>query len=578
MDTPTAHYYALHAREVAQRYESAQSSIFRYVAASFVQGSRILDIGAGSGRDLAALMTSGFEAYGVEPVPELLAQAVARYPGLADRIAQAALPAIGQPFGGEFDGILCSAVVMHIPEADLFDTVFSLRSLLRQHGRLLVSLPLTRDDVLVGERDAHGRLFKAYRPEYLQLLFERVGFQLIGRWESDDGLGRAGTSWVTLLFELRAGGALRAVDQIEGILNRDKKEATYKLALFRALAELATQEPRVATWRADCTVGVPIRRIAEKWLGYYWPIFAAPRLVPQSKAEGAGSAKRVKFRRAMVDLMAPYAASGEHGGLSAWQLEVAGGALAPATRHQLEVALQRITEAIRDGPVQYAGGALETGTVFAYDPSGSSVVIPSEMWRELSLLGQWIVDAVILRWAELTERFGQRQGISTSEVLPLLTARPQPERATQLARQIFLRRGLEVCTWSGRRLAADFAVDHVIPFSLWGNNDLWNLLPVDPKVNGEKSDRLPSSELLRERQVAIVRGWQMQRDAVPQAFDQQAAHLLGRPPGGPLKWEDELFACLREAVELTALRRGVERWAPGLRRGAARAVERAPLV
>ena len=506
MDTPTAHYYALHAREVAQRYESAQSSIFRYVAASFVQGSRILDIGAGSGRDLAALAASGFEAYGVEPVPELLAEAAARHPGLAGRIVQA------------------------------------------------------------DERDAHGRLFKAYRPEYLQLLFERVGFQLISRWENDDGHGRPGMRWYTLLFELRAGGALRAVDQIEGILNRDKKEATYKLALFRALAELATQEPRVAMWRADGTVGVPIRRIAEKWLGYYWPIFASPRLVPQSKAEGAGSAKRVKFRQAMVELMVPYAASGEHGGLSAWQLEMAGGGLAAATRRQLEVALQRITEAIRDGPVQYAGGALETGTVFAYDPSGSSVVMPSEMWRELSLLGQWIVDAVILRWAELTERFGHRQGIRASQVLPLLSARPQPERATQLARQIFLRRGLEVCTWSGRRLSSDFAVDHVIPFSLWGNNDLWNLLPVDPKVNGEKSDLLPTAELLRERQSVIVRRWQMQRDEVPEAFDLQAAHLLGRTPGGPLKWEDDLFASLREAVELTALRRGVERWAPGHRR------------
>ena len=54
----------------------------------------------------------------------------------------------------------------------------------------------------------------------------------------------------------------------------------------------------------------------------------------------------------------------------------------------------------------------------------------------------------------------------------------------------------------------------------------------------------------------------MLRDAVPVAFDQQAAHLLGRPIGGPLKWEDELFARFREAIELTALQRGVERWRP----------------
>ena len=54
--------------------------------------------------------------------------------------------------------------------------------------------------------------------------------------------------WFTLLLELRSGGSVRAVDQIEGILNRDRKVATYKFALFRALAEIATQEPRVGRW------------------------------------------------------------------------------------------------------------------------------------------------------------------------------------------------------------------------------------------------------------------------------------------------------------------------------------------
>ena len=50
-----------------------------------------------------------------------------------------------------------------------------------------------------------GRLFKSYRPEYLQLLFERVGFQQIGRWDSGDALGRTGTRWYTL--DLKTGAA-----------------------------------------------------------------------------------------------------------------------------------------------------------------------------------------------------------------------------------------------------------------------------------------------------------------------------------------------------------------------------------
>jgi len=353
------------------------------------------------------------------------------------------------------------------------------------------------------------------------------------------------------------------VDQIEGILNRDRKVATYKLALFRALAELATQEPHCAAWHATGTVGVPIARIAEKWLAYYWPIFASSQRIPQSQAEGAGTTQPVLFRAAVEELMAPYRQSGEHGGLAAWQLDTTTGRLSPATQASLKLALQSISRAIREGPVKHAGGALDTGTVFKFDRASSRVVMSAEIWREFSLLGHWIRDAVILRWAELTERFGHRQAIRSADILPLLLARPEPERATQVARQVFVDHHVERCAWSDRRLAHTFCVDHVIPFSLWGSNDLWNLLPTHPQVNNDKSDRLPSRQLLKDRQPHILTSWRLLRDAMPAAFDRQAGHLLGRSVGGALAWEDELFARLREAIEITALQRGVERWAPG---------------
>jgi SAM-dependent methyltransferase len=274
VDTATAAYYEQHAVDIVERYESVDSPVERYFAPAFPDGGRVLDVGAGSGRDLARLLHHGYDAYGVEPAQAVRRAAIQRHPELVDRLEAGSLPSIGQPFGGRFDGVVCSAVLMHVPDAELFDTAFALRALLRPHGRLLVSLPLSRADVGDSERDVHGRLFRAYVPEYLQLLFERLGFHQIGRWESDDALARGGHRWYTLLFELRSSGSVRAVDQIEGILNRDRKVATYKLALFRALAEIAVQEPRVVSWRADGRVGVPLGRIAERWLLYYWPIFA----------------------------------------------------------------------------------------------------------------------------------------------------------------------------------------------------------------------------------------------------------------------------------------------------------------
>lgn len=562
MDDATARFYSRNAPELAESYESVASSIARYLSAAFAAGSRLLDVGAGSGRDLAALLRNGFDAYGVEPIDELRAEAIRRHAELQDRLLPGELPEIGTPFGGQYDGLLCSAVLMHVPEKDLFDAVFALRGLLKPRGRLLISLPLARTDVGSDGRDASGRLFSPYTAEHLQLLFERVGFQQIGRWDDDDALGRTGTRWFSLLFELRIGGTVRAIDQIEGILNRDRKVATYKLALFRALAELAIQEPRGARWRPDGTVGVSIKRVAEKWLGYYWPIFASQTFIPQSQSEGAGTAKPLAFRRALTALMAAYQASGPHGGLAAWQQDLQAGRLSAATTALLDVALRSIASAIRLGPVDFSGGSLETGKVFCYDSTMADIVMSADLWREFSLLGHWITDAVVLRWATLTERFGQRQGIRTSDVLPLLLARAEPERATHLARQVYKQRGLEVCVWSDRRLDANFAVDHVIPFALWGCNDLWNLLPSAPAVNNQKSDRLPSAALLRERQPNIIRCWEVLRDEAPIAFDQQAAHLLGQKLSAHHDWQQALFARLREAVEVTAIQRGVERWAP----------------
>jgi SAM-dependent methyltransferase len=318
VDPRTLAYYRTHAAELSERYEAVASTVARYFPLAFVGGSRVLDVGAGSGRDLAALVAAGFDGLGIEPTAEFRESALRHHPELAGRLVAGALPDLGEPFGGQFDGVLCSAVLMHLAEADLFDAALALRRILKPHGRLLLSISTARDDVDADERDAHGRLFKGYAADELQLFFERLGFQRIGRWDNDDAQQRSGIRWTTLLLELQSSQGLRAVDQIEGILNRDRKVATYKFALFRALSEIATQEPRTARWLPNGKVAVPIDRIAARWLRYYWPIFASPQPIPQSQAEGAGSNQPIAFRAPLQALMQAFAQQGEHGGLAAW--------------------------------------------------------------------------------------------------------------------------------------------------------------------------------------------------------------------------------------------------------------------
>ncbi|MEI7900886.1 MAG: S24 family peptidase [bacterium] len=107
-----------------------------------------------------------------------------------------------------------------------------------------------------------------------------------------------------------------------------------------------------------------------------------------------------------------------------------------------------------------------------------------------------------------------------------------------------------------------FDVDHAIPFSLWHNNDLWNLLPADARINNEKRDRLADRETLFRSREAIIGCWQITRHAMPERFDLELSRTLFGRNHAEAQWEAPAFAALSEAVETVAVQRGVERWQP----------------
>jgi SAM-dependent methyltransferase len=377
MDKPTLDYYALHASEVAQRYEVAPSPLAHRFAESFSSEGRILDIGCGSGRDLAQLHKQGFRPYGVDGTEEFVQLAQILHPELKGRVVQGLLPDLPTPFGGEFDGVLCCAVLMHIDSTELFNAALSIKRCLKVNGRLLISVPSQRSDTGEGERDANGRLFKTYPSAYLRLIFERLGFGLIDEWGNSDAMTRQGIEWVSLLFQLKSAANTRPIDQIEGVLNHDKKTATYKFALFRALAEIATQSPNNVKWLANGKVALPVRYVAEKWLQYYWPLIESKVFMPQINAEAPDADNWIKFRRSLGALISLYVRAGRYSG---FRIERNKGVLSADKQKLLKQVMSDIASAIVTGPVKYAGGALVTGRVFEYDSATKSVLIPNDLW------------------------------------------------------------------------------------------------------------------------------------------------------------------------------------------------------
>ena len=115
------------------------------------------------------------------------------------------------------------------------------------------------------------------------------------------------------------------------------------------------------------------------------------------------------------------------------------------------------------------------------------------------------------------------------------------------------------CVWSGK-IIKKFDIDHIIPFSFWRNNDLWNLMPTQPKLNLQKKDNLPSYALMNQRKDSIIYYWQILRGDNERRFDYEAEKLIGRGAVDREDWELPLFSSLIEAIEVTALQRGCERW------------------
>ena len=183
----------------ANGQESPRSAMSRHFESAFAPGARVLDVGCGKGRDLAVLLDMGFEAWGVEPHPAMRAQAVANHPALAGRIAAAALPELGQPFGGGFDAIACSAVLMHLSTAALPASLAALAAVLRPRARVLMAVPQMQAALLVDGLDPDGRAFTNHAPEDVERLMADHGFALIKRDEI--ATPSADTRWRVLLFE-----------------------------------------------------------------------------------------------------------------------------------------------------------------------------------------------------------------------------------------------------------------------------------------------------------------------------------------------------------------------------------------
>jgi SAM-dependent methyltransferase len=555
MDQKTISAYNRNAKAFFNKYSGYQDGVSKYFNYVFPENCRILDIGSGSGKDLSILQELGHDVTGIEPSTKLAELCVSWFPLLSGKIKTDSLPELFSLQEGEmFDGIICSAVFMHLPEIQLFDSALSIKKHLKPEGRLLVSIPFLYPDIIQKDsRDSQGRLYNGITPGQIILLFERLGLRLLEKWEDLIRESMREIKWVTLLFTSEYGNNYRPIDSIETIINRDKKVATYKLALFRALAEIAARNINAVKWCDDGKVRLPIVFVREKWIEYYWSLFEHKTFIPQIQNERSACAKPVAFRSLLEELISIYKSAGGYEGYIVDKRRLKLNLSSLAINNRLE---DRIDSTIVNGPVKYAGGYGSSNKLLDFDRRTRTILIPESIWKELTILGNWIADASILRWAELTSRFSK--GIIRPSLVVDLLLTEERSRQIDDARKIFRELNDLRCVWSYAAIQ-EFDVDHIIPFSLWKNNDLWNLMPAKPSINKDKSDKLVTADHLKKSKDLIIDYWKLYISREEDRFFNEAAILSGLRYDRK-NWEIQIFSRLNEAVEYTAIQRGTSRW------------------
>ncbi len=469
-----------------------------------------LDVGAGSGRDAAALAARGWEVYAVEPAAQLRALAQRHaHPG-AGRVAwlDDALPALERvealELDGRFDLILASAVWMHVALSERERAFRKLVRQLKPGGLLVITLrhgpaPLERGDHPVD-------------PGEVQTLAARFAVELEGIYTSPDRLDRFEVSWQAVV--LRAPDDTRGgLAQLRQIILNDTKSSTYKLALLRALVRVADGASGLARLDEPDAAEVPLGLVAVVWMRLFAPLLdAGMRQQPQ----GNGGLSFVKdgWRRLMEHLPAQDLLLGRtfQGEEAAW----------------LQQALGDVRQTLCDMPLRYITWPNTTNRVFTptkpriqrldrftLDAAGlwslGSLRVPGAIWEAMRRYACWIEPAINLEWARLMRRYDGERAQPLGAYLDAL-AWPEHARSTEEARRLVealrAQGQAPACVWTGRRLGATYQIDHCLPFARWPNNDLWNLLPASQQANSAKGDRLPSLDLLRDAEARILAWWE----------------------------------------------------------------------
>lgn len=190
-------FYDRHATTLAARYDSisfetAHAAVLPWIPEA---ADRVLDVGAGSGRDAAWFAAKGYQVFAIEPSQAMRAAAAARHPSpnicwINDRLPELAW-VLEQPVN--YGLVWCSALWMHLAPMQRPEAIQRLLLRLVPGGRLFISLRHGSSD--------DDRMLYAVNVDEVRRLAAAGGARTLAVAASNDALARDGVAWEHVILE-----------------------------------------------------------------------------------------------------------------------------------------------------------------------------------------------------------------------------------------------------------------------------------------------------------------------------------------------------------------------------------------
>ncbi|NCS88671.1 MAG: hypothetical protein AUK34_01115 [Ignavibacteria bacterium CG2_30_36_16] len=357
------------------------------------------------------------------------------------------------------------------------------------------------------------------------------------------------------------------------IIERDSKTTTYKFALLRGVIEIIQDNSPFISFLEN-RVYFPTGLLIEKWMLYYYPILESSTNIPQINGE-----TNLAFGILLKKIISAYSTAG---GFSAFYNDLKNKGIPPNLKSDLVDLAKKMKDTITRMPMKYIGRSFSNNyySIFQFE-SGigrrntnlvdaeflinnfGSFSIPVDYYEAFKVLGSFISgkDSIFFKWAEFSVN-ASGKNLSIEKVINEVLRSPITAREVAESKKIYSsilkKEGKVYCVWTGKTIST-YDIDHVIPFSIWKNNDLWNLLPAQAKINNRKRDKIPSAFRIEQQTELIIHYWELINKHQLNRFQKEIKiSLLGSNLFS--NWQRTAISQLQSSCDYLIKTRGYEEW------------------